>query len=174
MTTEKQIAANRINGLKGGVKTEEGKAVSRLNAVTHGILSSEALLPGENEELLAELRESYMAELHPVGELETMLVETIITDTWRLKRVIRSEKKYSRSPSPDLTDKDSFIAGGDYRFSSYQNFIKYETSVKRSIIISMHELERLQDARIKGKLPSTLTSFLDSNTKGAFSETNPI
>jgi hypothetical protein len=57
MATERQVAANRgsavaplsLNGLKGGVKTEEGKAIPRLNARKHGIfasaLTSDALLP---------------------------------------------------------------------------------------------------------------------------------
>ena len=38
MATEKQVAANRANAQKStGPKTEEGKAVSRGNAVTHGL-----------------------------------------------------------------------------------------------------------------------------------------
>jgi hypothetical protein len=34
MASEKQIQANRLNALKGGVKTEEGKAVIRLSALS--------------------------------------------------------------------------------------------------------------------------------------------
>jgi len=43
MTTEKQIQANRLNALKGGVKTEEGKAAVRLNAPSHGFFCNEVL-----------------------------------------------------------------------------------------------------------------------------------
>lgn len=39
-TSEKQLQANRENGQFGGVKTDVGKAVSKLNAITHGILSN--------------------------------------------------------------------------------------------------------------------------------------
>ncbi len=39
MTTEKQVNANRENALLGGVKTEEGKEKSRMNAVKHGFFS---------------------------------------------------------------------------------------------------------------------------------------
>ena len=39
MVTEKQLIANRENGKLGGVKTEAGKQVTRLNAVTHGLLT---------------------------------------------------------------------------------------------------------------------------------------
>jgi hypothetical protein len=44
------------------VKTEGGKAISRLNAVTHGFFSSEALLPGEDNLLLNDLQDKYMEE----------------------------------------------------------------------------------------------------------------
>jgi hypothetical protein len=92
MSTQKQIEANRRNGLKGGVKTEEGKAVSRLNACTHGFFSKDLLLPAEDPAYLAEIRDNYLSELKPVGELETLLVERIISSAWWLKRLVRSER----------------------------------------------------------------------------------
>jgi hypothetical protein len=92
MTTEKRIEANQRNGLKGGVKTQEGKAVSRLNACTHGFFSKDLLLPAEDPAYLAEIRDYYLSELKPVGELETLLVERIISSAWRLKRLVRSER----------------------------------------------------------------------------------
>lgn len=48
-TSQKQIDANRENGKLGGVKTDEGKTVSRYNAIKHGLLSEEVLLDGEDE-----------------------------------------------------------------------------------------------------------------------------
>ena len=92
MTSKKQIEANRRNALKGsGPKTPEGKATARLNATTHGLLSQEVLLPGEDEEALKELAERLRAELQPVGEMESLLVERIIDATWRLRRLSRVE-----------------------------------------------------------------------------------
>ena len=41
--SQKQLEANRENAKLGGVKTEEGKAVSRYNAVKHGLLSDKVL-----------------------------------------------------------------------------------------------------------------------------------
>jgi hypothetical protein len=53
MTSEKQAEANRRNALKStGPKTPEGKNAVRLNALKHGLLSQEILLPGEDEEAL--------------------------------------------------------------------------------------------------------------------------
>jgi hypothetical protein len=129
MTSEKQIQANRKN------------------AVSHGLLSNEVLLPGEDKNKLFGLRRKVMAELQPVGELETIIVERIIASTWRLKRTLRSEKKYSH-PAAELSERSDFIAGGDYRYSAWQNYSCYEASIERQLYKAMHELERLQTARL--------------------------
>src|SRR5215213_3742668 len=92
MTSDKKTQANRRNALKStGPKTPEGKDAVRLNALRHGILSREILLPGEDEEALRELGEHLRAELQPVGELENLLGDRIIASYWRLRRVGRIE-----------------------------------------------------------------------------------
>jgi hypothetical protein len=131
MTSEKKAQANRRNAQKStGPKTPEGKAAVRLNALRHGILSREILLPGEDEEALRELGEHLRAELQPVGELENLLVDRIISAYWRLKRLARVEAgifawerleeladraereaqgyELSRAISPVTTDKDRY------------------------------------------------------------------
>src|SRR5215212_8663162 len=92
MTSDKQADANRRNALKStGSKTPEGKEVSRLNAVEHGLLAQELLLPGDHEAALEELSERLMSELQPEGEMEGLLVEQIIAAIWRLRRLRRVE-----------------------------------------------------------------------------------
>jgi hypothetical protein len=92
MTSDKRAQANRQNALKStGPKTPEGKAAVRLNAMKHGLLSREVLLPGEDEAALKELGEHLRAELQPVGELESLLVERIVSSYWRLRRLGRVE-----------------------------------------------------------------------------------
>ncbi len=92
MTSDKQVRANQQNALKStGPKTSEGKAAIRHNALTHGLLSQEVLLPGEDDAALKELSENLRDELQPVGELENMLVERIISAYWRLRRLGRVE-----------------------------------------------------------------------------------
>ncbi len=64
--------ANRRNGRRGGPKTAEGKAVSRLNARKHGVLTT---LPVDED--LAELREIYEGfaeDARPVGAGEEFLI----------------------------------------------------------------------------------------------------
>jgi hypothetical protein len=92
MTSDKQAKANRQNARKStGPKTPEGKAVARLNAVKHGLLSQQVLLPGEDAAALIELGERVRAEWQPVGQLEDMLVEEIIAGFWRLRRLRQVE-----------------------------------------------------------------------------------
>ena len=92
MTSDKRAQANRQNALKStGPKTPEGKAAVRLNAMKHGLLSRDVLLPGEDEAALKELGEHLRAELQPVGELESLLVERIVSSYWRLRRLGRVE-----------------------------------------------------------------------------------
>jgi len=58
MTNQKQLEANRRNANKStGPKTPQGKAVVRLNARTHGLLSRDTLLPWEDPDDLDRLRE---------------------------------------------------------------------------------------------------------------------
>ena len=92
MTSEGKAEANRRNALKStGPKTPEGKAAVRLNALRHGLLSREVLLPGEDGEALGELGERLGAELQPVGELENLLVDRVAAAVWRLRRLGRVE-----------------------------------------------------------------------------------
>jgi len=42
--SEKQLQANRENAQKGGVKTPEGKAMVKYNALKHGLLAKEAVI----------------------------------------------------------------------------------------------------------------------------------
>jgi hypothetical protein len=92
MTSDRKIEANRQNALKStGPRTPEGKAAASRNAVKHGLLSEEVLLPGEDSEVLRELGENLKAELQPLGELENLLIDRIIAAYWRLRRLGRVE-----------------------------------------------------------------------------------
>ena len=92
MTSDKQAEANRRNAQKStGPNTPDGKAAVRFNAMKHGLLSSEILIPGEDEAALKELGERLRDELQPAGELEGLLVERITAAYWRLRRLGRVE-----------------------------------------------------------------------------------
>lgn len=154
MVSEKQLLVNRENAKLGGVKTEAGKKAIRLNAITHGLLTKEALLAGEDGSLLTSLTEKYMSELKPETEMEVLLAERIVSSLWRLRRVLRVEKNYINN---ELTWQKANIAGwtgiAAYTVNdvaSWQSMSRYETTIERQMYKAMHELERIQRIR-RGK-----------------------
>jgi hypothetical protein len=130
MVSEKKQVANAANAQKGGVKTEEGKAIVRLNAVTHGLTSKEVLLRGEDGETLSTLRQHLMSELQPQGEVETLLADLIVSDTWRLGRAVKMETVYLEGTLEWFTNQvqkkspkrnDGQAQYGTYRISAMEN-----------------------------------------------------
>ena len=92
MTSDKQVQANRRNVLRStGPKTPEGKAAIQHNALKHGILSQEVLLPNEDKSALEDLSEKLRADLQPVGAMEDLPLERITAAAWRLRRLGRVE-----------------------------------------------------------------------------------
>ncbi|MGA2140541.1 MAG: hypothetical protein ABSH14_16925 [Verrucomicrobiia bacterium] len=92
-----RIEANRMNARKStGPKSAKGKAVSRMNGLKHGILAREVVLrgkvDGERGREFQALQRLYWEHLAPVGPLEEMLVERIVTAYWRLHRVLIAER----------------------------------------------------------------------------------
>jgi len=105
--SEKRLAANKQNAKKStGPQTEQGKAISRLNALKHGILSKELLLTGEVSRELEELSRCLRVELRPEGELELVLVDRIATCVWRLRRVLRVETSEIRRSQLRLMEEE--------------------------------------------------------------------
>ncbi|MGA1871465.1 MAG: hypothetical protein ACMUJM_23305, partial [bacterium] len=92
----KQLKANQKNSqLSTGPKTEEGKSIASKNAIKHGIFSKNIIICTkeykENEQEYKELLENLIADLKPTTQMESLLVEKICIDYWRLLRVIRFE-----------------------------------------------------------------------------------
>lgn len=154
--SEKQLEANRQNAKLGGVKTDEGKAISRFNALKHGLLSKEVLLKTENQEDLEELGKSLRQEFKPVCQIELLFVEKLIAEVWRLKRAFRIEKEMI---DDDCKEKEDYVGkkttnGLGQAFSydfvnndTYGKFTRYYGSIERSVIRTLHKLQKLQAQR---------------------------
>ena len=99
MISVNRIEANRMNARKStGPKSAEGKAKSRMNAIKYGLLAREVVVPGfgfldgEQGSKFQALHQMYREHLEPVGPLEEMMVERIVTAYWRLHRVLIAER----------------------------------------------------------------------------------
>jgi hypothetical protein len=169
MATEKQIKANRESAKKGGVKTSEGKAIVRYNALKHGLLSKEVLLEGEEERNLIKLEKRIRVELKPKNILELILTDRITANIWRLRRLLEVERNtmewqtnyelrettHFDSPKDQIKRKaiKEMIVNEDM-----EKLLRYETTIERSIYRALHELQRIQSAR-KGEKPPTPTAI---------------
>jgi hypothetical protein len=169
MTSARKAEANRQNAQKStGPKTPAGKAAVRLNALRHGLLSEDIVLPGEDEEALRRLAERLRAELQPVGELESLLVDRITSLLWRLRRLERVEAGiFVRGSYRVVGDLDTstlglaFVRDGNGA-NAFSKLSRYESTMERGLYKALHELRRLQAARVAaGSVPPPLAVDVD-------------
>jgi len=180
MVTDKQLEANQENAQLGGVKTVEGKAVSRFNALTHGILreSITEYEQGFYTELLQDLSDHYQ----PKNIVENILIERIAICYLKLFRTGRAETEFMKASlkprhvplrfEMDTEDPDGYEAKiSDSHIEKLTNiYSRYETTLENRLFRAIHELERTQRARTGEKIALPLT--VDINQVGSFSETN--
>ena len=142
MTSERQAEANRQNAQKStGPCTAAGKAAVALNGIKHGLLSRECLLKGESETELVDFGKRLRAKLAPVGELELLLADRVVSTAWRLRRLIAVETLlFNREHSVDY----AFNNSGREKMGVLS---RYEVTLERSLYKALHELQRLQAAR---------------------------
>ncbi len=181
MATEKQIEANRENAKKGGVKTSEGKAVSRWNAVQHSILKE--VVSEYEQESYEGILEQLVERYRPEDILEHMLVERIGICRLRLYRAARAENEYMRSvlnprkvvaenPFANLGFSLEKVVHEGYVPLVHQEaieklsnvYLRYETTIENRMYKAIHELERLQAARRGEAVPVPLA--IEVNTSG--------
>lgn len=92
----RKLAANQENARRStGPRTPEGKEKVRLNAVRHGLLAKEVIVPigdeQDNRSKFERLWNDLWQHYAPVGPVEEMLVEMIAICYWRLRRATRAE-----------------------------------------------------------------------------------
>ena len=116
----------------------------------------------EGEAALRKLGDRLRTELQPVGELENMFVDRIISAHWRLRRLGRVEDgiftyKYYGTLSDSLEmegmqEANTTMLGNAFvtdanEGNAFSKLSRYETAIERSLFKSLHELQRLQAAR---------------------------
>ncbi|MHC4327561.1 MAG: hypothetical protein ACYSWW_05505 [Planctomycetota bacterium] len=106
--SKKQLEANKKNARRAGVKTPEGKAIVKYNALKHGLLAKEVVITvgegAENPEEFNALLEDLKVQLAPAGTLEEMLVEKVAVAYWRLRRAYRYEVGLIRNELDNAID----------------------------------------------------------------------
>jgi hypothetical protein len=170
-----QAAASRINGRKSrGPKSAAGKARSRMNAWKHGLRARVVVFPGrtdrEREAELEALRRQFREHLEPVGTVESILVERIVTAYWRLHWELMAE---CGEIAPRMGATGQGIGKFDVTASSTtaegrwdvailpsmegpRKVLRYEATLERQLYRAMDQLARRQWARLGGMIPPPL------------------
>jgi len=159
----KQTKANQQNAQAStGPKTSEGKAISKYNALKHGLLSKEVLLKDENADDLTTLGKKLRTELAPETELELVLVDRITANTWRLRRVMQIEREMIDEDKNNNSTLGSAFSSYDHtHYDTYGKLIRYEASIERGIYKALHELQRIQAARSGERPPAPIAVDVD-------------
>lgn len=188
MVSNKQLKANQKNAKLGGVKTPEGKAISRFNTLKHGILLQS--VSDYETGFYSNILEDFDRQFKPVNAIEQILLERIAIYYLKLYRVQKAEKEYIKAKlNPRLTkivggincDPEGLLGKKVVLNEGYVPLItednieklmdiyaRYETTIENRLFRAIHELERVQRLRNGENVLPPITA--DINQMGSFSE----
>src|SRR5579885_2590287 len=107
MATEAQFEANRRNSQAStGPRTAEGKEKVRFNALKSGIDAASQLIPGEDPEVFKAYAADFTASCNPADQREQELVDQMIDDSWRLRRLRKAETQLWDSSCANIAGRD--------------------------------------------------------------------
>ena len=158
-STPKQREASRANAQKStGPRTTAGKAASRFNALKHGIYAVHQIMFDETPEDLAELTAEYHELCNPADAKQRLLVDTLVHNEWRLRRMRRVEAELWNTAynafivenidvTATCTSGDAFATGS----ATFERLQRVVNACERLYHRATKELERLQEmARADG------------------------
>jgi hypothetical protein len=169
MVSDKQLEANRNNAKLGGVKTQEGKDVSKYNAMKHSIFSK--VVSDYEKDVFDSIKEGVESSYNPVGFMEKLWADRIAGYLLKLYRSSKAENEFMMATlDPRVVDikiEKAFYASLDEdkvietvinegytekvkvenveKLSSI--YLRYEITLENRLIKAILELERLQEVR---------------------------
>ncbi len=178
MATQAQISAKKKNSQKStGPRTAKGKKAVSQNAVKHGFFTREAVVRDEDQAAFDLYREAMLAEMGPVGVMESSLAERVASLSWRLRRAERMQDQALRMqlwsdmldlvvrqvqwsyrdakglPQEESEPRDDHMTLGRAARNDIANYrvldrlLLYERRIENSMYKTMKELGKLQAAR---------------------------
>lgn len=150
--------ANRQNAqLSTGPKTVAGKAASSKNALKHGLCATEHVTTAtESPEEFAEFRAGLFEHYKPFGPIEAMLTDRLAVTIWRLRRPAILEALMMDVNSRGGTA-PAWAFSGNCGGGRHLALSRYESSLERSMLRTLSELERLREQRA----PTTADGMLN-------------
>jgi hypothetical protein len=157
MSTPKQAAASRANSQKStGPRTTAGKTASRFNALKHGIFANYQIMFDETAEDLAELAAEYHEHHKPADPDQRLLVDTLIANEWRLRRMRRVEaalweqaanRFFTEHPESEACNSADAFATNSGSFERLQRMVN---GCERNYHRALKELQRQKSRVLPG------------------------
>jgi len=151
MVSEEQKKANEENAKLGGVKTPEGKEVSKLNATKHGIFKVE--LSDYEKSDVVNVQQFVIDEYQPVGFEQNLLANRIANHLIRLARINKSEIEFMKAV---MDPTEEFIIDWN-RHEGYKpvmnhenvrtlndTYLRYQTTLENRLDKAISQLKKLQ------------------------------
>lgn len=151
--TSVRSRTNRENAQHStGPRTPAGRSTSSKNATKHGLLSREVVLGEEDRDAYNGFARTMRRALAPVGALERELAARAIAAAWRLRRIERIETLILEAGRKNWKGEEVGLSSGFVTYcvngDAYSKLSRYEAGIERSFFRSLHELQRLQAARL--------------------------
>jgi hypothetical protein len=155
----KQLLANRANAQKStGPKTEDGKAISKLNGLRHGLTGAAFILTEEDRIAWKKFSDPMLASFNPVGPIETQLAHMIVQAMHRINRIHAMEQNtltfaLDANPGESLASHpeahNAFVQARAFveNPKAFNNYSLYEQRINRMMLQNMKKLEELQAKR---------------------------
>ena len=173
MPTNARIKANRNNAKKStGPRTQEGKTRSAKNALKHGLLARDTVMPGEDPADFDRQLSALDADIQPGNSLEFELVRQIADAQWRMRRLTRLEtgflaaavddqRRHLEKRRPDELrpgyDGETLLLGSAMldRTQAFVHLARYDGHLSRRFFRAVKQLSDLRDAQHKRDASST-------------------
>jgi hypothetical protein len=157
MSAATRAQVNRDNAKNStGPRTEEGKNTSRLNALNHGLASTQVVLPHESREDYEKMKAAF-EEAHEIGsDFERELFNRMVDAWWRLQRAYRVETQFLAQREEAIANQadgpqgDAAIAmmfSDPKEMSRFRLFMRYLASAERAWNRAVADFEKEQKAR---------------------------
>jgi hypothetical protein len=138
--------ASRKNGARSrGPKTAAGKARSARNALKHGLCAKKLLvLPEEDAAEFEAFEAALLAELAPVGALQAVLAQRVVSAAWRLMRADRIEAEVLAFRSDPSADLGLAVIRDGNGTRSVETVLRYRNGATTEFLRALKTLQALQ------------------------------
>jgi hypothetical protein len=147
MSSRKQPAANPANAQNPSSPTTQGQPATRYDAAKHGIFAHTQIMFDESAEDLAALAAEYHEQYNPADSTKRFLVDTLIYNEWRLRRMRRVDAELWQSASNAFLAKNAeapACSSGDSFATAAPTFERLQRTVNACERIYHRALKELQ------------------------------